>query len=382
MTESGASAGSSTAQLRWIRGDMHNHCERHELVEAHLSGISERLDFVALTNHGQKPIFFEQHEMVAAARQFAEIPVLFGVEWNAAEGRHANVVFPPGSSEADSAYAFSRAHDRRVEGSHPDIDAAIARLNGLTSAERPVLFFNHPCPGDWSPPVLDRYLAADSHNVVSGMEIVHGHQAQAVVESFDLATYPGSAVGGLVDHVYATGRQFSVLANSDFHVHKHAKGEYDYPLGVFNHTLVGVRGDRGDEPAAIFEALRAGRTCASQGHWLRFGDFSIRGGSRGAAIGDKWQSDGGDALLRIRFEALETIRAVDVIGQLSAASPVSILHSFGGQPAGPCELELGIPAHASGYLRLQVVSDSIERPPPGPQLPKAFLTSAIFLESG
>ena len=135
------------------------------------------------------------------------------------------------------------------------------------------------------------------------MEIVHGHQAQAVVESFDLATYPGSAVGGLVDHVYATGRQFSVLANSDFHVHKHAKGEYDYPLGVFNHTLVGVRGDRGDEPAAIFEALRAGRTCASQGHWLRFGDFSIRGGSRGAAIGDKWQSDGGDALLRIRFRS-------------------------------------------------------------------------------
>ena len=70
-----------------------------------------------------------------------------------------------------------------------------------------------------------------------------------------------------------------------------------------------------------------------------------------------------------------------MIGRLSAASATSILHSFGGRPAGRCGLELEIPSGSSGYVRLQVISASDERPPPGPQLPKAFLTSAIFLAS-
>ena len=119
VTDSDTSANASSRApfpLRWIRGDLHNHCERHELVEAHFSSIADRLDFVALTNHGQKPVFFEQHEMVSQARQLTDIPVLFGLEWNAAEGRHANVIFPPGSCEAEHAYAFSRAQDRRVDG--------------------------------------------------------------------------------------------------------------------------------------------------------------------------------------------------------------------------------------------------------------------------
>ena len=377
-----ASSG-SPSPLQWIRGDLHNHCERHELVEAHFSGVADRLDFVALTNHAQKPVFFEQDEMVSRARQLTDIHVLFGLEWNAAEGRHANVIFPPGSREAEHAYAFSRAHDRRVDGSHPDIEAAIARLDSLSVTGRPVLFFNHPIPGDWSAPVLDRYLDAGSNQMVCGIEAVHGHQAQAVVETFDLKTYPGCAVGGLADHVYATGRPFSVLANSDFHIHKQEKGEYDYPLGIFNHTLVGISSDGEADASAIFQALRAGRTCASQGHWLRFADFSIRRERGGvvAVMGDTWRSNAGGAVLRIEFEALEETRSIDVIGRLSAASATSVLHSFGGRPAGPCELELEIPSGSSGYVRLQVISDSDERPPPGPQLPKAFLTSAIFLAS-
>ena len=56
------------SSLTWLRGDMHNHCEDHDLVAAHLEGANEQLDFVALTNHAQKPIFFEQHRMVEKAR--------------------------------------------------------------------------------------------------------------------------------------------------------------------------------------------------------------------------------------------------------------------------------------------------------------------------
>ncbi len=45
--------------LRWLRGDMHNHCEDHALVAERLEGVYNTLDFIALTNHAQKPVFFE-----------------------------------------------------------------------------------------------------------------------------------------------------------------------------------------------------------------------------------------------------------------------------------------------------------------------------------
>ena len=63
-----ADTRSSPATLEWLRGDLHNHCEKHELVPEYLDGVAARLDFVALTNHAQKPIFFEQHRMIEQAR--------------------------------------------------------------------------------------------------------------------------------------------------------------------------------------------------------------------------------------------------------------------------------------------------------------------------
>ena len=85
----------------WLRGDMHNHCEDHDLVLAHLEGAGEHLDFIALTNHAQKPIFFEQHHMVERIRAaLPGLPVFFGLEWNAPAGTHAGVIFPPGAREA------------------------------------------------------------------------------------------------------------------------------------------------------------------------------------------------------------------------------------------------------------------------------------------
>ena len=53
--------------LRWVRGDMHNHCEDHALVAEHLAGAGDALDFIVLTNHAQKPVFFEQHRMIEQA---------------------------------------------------------------------------------------------------------------------------------------------------------------------------------------------------------------------------------------------------------------------------------------------------------------------------
>ena len=102
------------SSLTWLRGDMHNHCEDHDLVAAHLEGANEQLDFVALTNHAQKPIFFEQHRMVEKARQaLPGFPIFFGLEWNAPAGVHAGLVFPPGEREAVARKPCQRGHHLR-----------------------------------------------------------------------------------------------------------------------------------------------------------------------------------------------------------------------------------------------------------------------------
>ena len=368
--------------MEWLRGDMHNHCERFDLLDEHFGGVDKRLDFLAFTNHAQKPIFFHQHEMIARGRELLPgIPVFFGMEWNAPEGRHAGVVFPPSSDEADHAYSFSRAHDRHVDGSNPDVDASMERLSGKSEEERPVLFFNHPAPDDWSAPVIQRYLGADGGGVACGIEAVHGHQALAkTLERWDLATYPGCAPGGLADSVYERGRPFSLLANSDFHVHKQER-DYDFPMGIFNHSLVGVPvGDR--SPQAILAALRAGRTCASQGFWMKLDELSVGAGSEAkVGIGGTWQGTGAGAVLRIRLDSDEEVGSVTLIGRLATGDSSSVLVSFGPQPAGPLQLEFAVPPGACGHLRLRVVSASVERPAPSPPGPKGFFTSAILLEN-
>ena len=95
----------TSAPLTWLRGDLHNHCEDHDLIEAHLEGAaSEKLDFIALTNHAQKPVFFEQHRMIDKARStLPGLLVFFGLEWNAPGGIHAGLIFPPGKREAENA---------------------------------------------------------------------------------------------------------------------------------------------------------------------------------------------------------------------------------------------------------------------------------------
>jgi len=319
--------------------------------------------------------------MIERGRQrYPDFPLFFGLEWNAAGGRHANVVFPHSSEEAAHAYALSRAHDRHVEGSDPDITRALQQLSQIDPA--PVLFFNHPEPGDWSTQVLDQYLdPRHSVRIAIGLEAVHGHQAQPRGVRFDHDQYPGCAVGGLADHVYEKGLPLALLANSDFHVHKQAK-EYDYPLGVFNHTRVGVAAAGSPDSNDILDAIRAGRTCACQGHWLDLIDFSISAsGSPGSAlIGDTW-SCGAASRLTISLQATEALQSVDLIGRLSVEDTTSVVRQFGPQPVGPTNLIFEVPPAASGHLRLRVISRSHERPAPGQTAAKAFFTSAILLNS-
>ncbi len=378
MTPDTNPSPTTTGALTWLRGDMHNHCEQSDLIEEHLAGGVERLDFAALSNHAQKPVFFTQHEMIARGRErYPDFPLFFGMEWNAAEGRHANILFPLSADESAHAYALSRAHDRHVEGSHPDIGEALKQLSQID--QPPILFFNHPEPGDWPTEVLDQYLGYPAPvRIAVGLEAVHGHQALPRGVRLDHDHYPGCAVGGLADHVYEKGMPLALLAHSDFHVHKQAK-EYDYPLGVFNHTRVGVPGNS-FEADDILSAIRAGRTCACQGHWLDLVDFSISasGDRPPALIGDHWSShDSAD--LMISLNASEALQSVDLIGRLSSDVATSIIKQFGPQQAGITNQTLAIPPGARGHVRLRVISQSHDRPAPGQTAPKAFFTSAILL---
>ena len=362
--------------LRWLRGDIHNHCEDHALVAEHLAGAGDALDFIALTNHAQKPVFFEQHRMIEQARRILPgFPIFFGLEWNAPMGGHAGLVFPIGEREAENAYAFAAAHDRLGATAPVGVEAALEHLSALPAEERPILFFNHPAAGQWSAESINRYLAADPEGLVVGIEALHGHQAHAKVAAMDPCAYPGGAVGGLVDQVYACQRPFSLLLNSDFHVHKQLQ-QPDYPLGVFNHVRVGVEAGLQFTTEAIFAGLRRGRTCASQGHWLDLGDFSIDN----HFIGDTWT--GGAGVLHVAFEATEAIEKVDLIGQWQPNVAPAVLECLESRPAGSCEWTLEVPPDAQGFVRLRIIAESRVRPAPGPPAPKHFFTSAILLDAG
>ena len=362
--------------LRWLRGDMHNHCEDHALVAEHLEGAADTLDFIALTNHAQKPVFFEQHRMIEQVRRILPgFPFFFGLEWNAPLGGHAGLVFPIGEREAENAYAFAAAYDRLGASNPVSVEAALEHLSALSAAERPVLFFNHPAAGQWSAESINRYLAAASAGCVVGIEVLHGHQAYAKVAAMDPCAYPGGAIGGLADQVYACQRPFSLLLHSDFHIHKQLH-QPDYPLGVFNHTWVGVEEGHQLTPEAIFDSLRRGRTCASQGHWLDLVDFSVDN----HVIGDTWM--GGAGVLRVVFEATEAVEKAELIGRWQPNAAPAVLEGLGSRPAGSCEWTLEIPPDAEGFVRLRIIAESRVRPAPGPPAPKCFFTSAIILDAG
>lgn len=363
----------SSSALHWLRGDLHTHCEDPALAAAYLEGVAGRLDFVALTNHAQKPALKEQAEVVGRMRALRPGLLLFsGLEWNTPGGGHACLIFPPSPREHEYAQTFAQAYDR-LAGNQPAIPEALAFLTALPLAERPLLFFNHPAPGQWSAAELDRYLAADQGELIAGIEGVHGHQTRDLVLALDPLNYPGAAPGGLADHLYARGRSFALLANSDFHIHKqHLRP--DYAPGVFNHTRAGVAPGQRDS-AAIFAALRRGRTCAAQGHWLDLGDFCVDQ----ARLGDTWTGPG-QGRGTLVLEAGEGLEALDLIGQFSRTQPPAVLHSFGAQPAGGLDLSFPVPAHARGFVRLRAVAARRERPWPSQRALRLFLSSAILLE--
>ena len=141
--------------------------------------------------------------------------------------------------------------------------------------------------------------------------------------------------------MYACQRPFSLLLNSDFHVHKQLQ-QPDYPLGVFNHVRVGVEAGHQAISEALFASLRRGRTCASQGHWLDLGDFSVDN----HFIGDTWT--GGPGVLHVAFEATEAVERAELIGLWQPNAAPAVLECLGPRPAWEFRMDAGNPARCPG----------------------------------
>lgn len=378
----------TSAPVQWLCGDLHTHCEDAALVSRHLARAGRELDFIALTNHPHKPGFLAQEETLARAREAAPgLTVFFGLEWNA-PGGHTCVLFPPSPDETTLAYDFARSWDLRLRAEGPTLAGAMAWLNALPPAQRPVVFFNHPTPGYWSPETVDAFRRLDTGGMVCGIEAVLGHQGRTKAAAWNPDTFAGCAAGGLADHLYGGSGALSLLANSDFHVHRQDR-EFDFPPGLFKHTRVtnhspvaATRGEAaaggGERANLILAALRTGCTCAAQGHWLELTEFSIGAGAQWAHLGDRWPA-AGDAALCIAFESDEELARVEVIGRLGAGPDAAALVDFGPQPAGAARFEWPVPAGSAGHLRLRVISADRRRPEPRPEGVKVFLTSAIHL---
>lgn len=378
-------------QLTWLTGDMHCHCERHGLLDALVEGAAARLDFLALTNHPHKPIFAEQAGQIARARSLApELPIFFGCEWNGIGGRHTNVIFPPSTREAEHAQAFLRAHDYVITGREPDLAAAFAQLRALPTAEQPVVFINHPSEGVGFTAAHLEALCAAAGDLFIGMEGLHGHQAWAHVLEANPADYPASRIGGLCDELAQRhpARPMALLAHSDFHIHKQEKTP-DYPPGVFNHSCVGLLPGtpvttRDQRTAAIFAALRAGRTCAVQGRWFDLHEMAIGNATLGGCADTQHASH-----LVLRASAQEPVGSLEIIGCLARNQPARLLQAWRNLPAGSVEIDWPVPAGAQGFLRIRVTAEQNTRPaipgtagPPPPDAPRLFLSAPLFLSAG
>jgi hypothetical protein len=358
-------------QWEWLRADLHTHCEDASQIDRYVGAIDDRLDVVALTNHAQKPVFAEQRDMLELLRQRFGGLMLCGIEWNAPGGGHACVLFPPCAGESDHAEELARRFDRRVHGASADIEAALAFLGDLPADERPLVFFNHPAPGQWTASVIAEY-GRHGGALIAGLEALHGHQGYESGAHWDPESYPGSAVSGLADRVLTGGQRLALVAHSDYHVHKQDR-LFDYGPGVFNHTLLAVpAGDR--SAAAVFDAFRGGRTCAAQGHWLRLHDLRVEGPAGVVGLGETCR--GGRALFE--FEITETVRRVDWIACCGDGG-VGVVSSRHDLPPGRHRLEWEVPAGARGFVRVRALAASQQRPAPGPTGPKAFLSSPIYL---
>ncbi len=283
--------------LRFFAGDHHIHTRysgdaQYDVAQQAAKSREFGLDWIVITDHGgvahQKfSVDLITPKIEESRRQFRDLLIYQGLEWNIPGAEHATVFLPPGANTVDILKAFEIAYDGGILASQGRIARATSgdgepfALEGLRYLDQQVLsgrteialmFANHPARRGVDSPHEIRGWRDAAPRVAVGMEGAPGHQAAGIPTAlggpgggrgfYEAApgpdSFPGYAptatenpyrtyggfdwmtakVGGLWDSLLAEGLPWFVTATSDSH---QVLGDTFQP-GTQNYNATGDRG--------------------------------------------------------------------------------------------------------------------------------------------
>jgi hypothetical protein len=297
-------------QGEWLKIDTHVHSvlsDGSRTVEALVDAAAKNgCDAIAITDHADRDRRGASEEYFAELRirrrQFPDMIILAGVEWNIPPhggDEHVTVLVEPTLNEAAILAEFKDRFDDLDREPHV-AELAVEALQWLKDAcaksqTMAVVIYNHPCR---KRPALEpfrrEFLALRAATpLLVGFEGGVGHQAGNPVGAYDGPLQledrwdPAAAVvGGVWDQMLQQGVDvWAALATSDFHHDRRSGGVYDYLPGKFSETWI-LAPDR--SPRGILRALVAGSFFGEHGQFVRRVDLTLSadGLSRPAHAGE------------------------------------------------------------------------------------------------
>ncbi len=343
---------------QWLAGDHHIHTQYspdglYRVVDQVQHGEAYGLDWMVITDHGSA-----QHAKIgvervnpdirAARRNFPDMLVFQGLEWNIPAAEHGTVFVHPGAQEVALLKQFENAYDGSVRGASDNTPAnELLARQGLTFLQDAVaarrvrdalMLANHPARQGVDSPHEIRGWRDTAPRIAVGMEGAPGHQAAGIpspigpgsgrgyydntpnparafagypLESY--RTYGGfdwmtSTVGGLWDSLLSEGKPWWISANSDSHsvyldTSVRGPGSDFANNGYYNAPVYGGTpntgtgdfwpgyysrthvGAVGPSYAAVMDGIRAGRMWVDHGGLLEGLDVRLRAGRQEVPLG-------------------------------------------------------------------------------------------------
>ena len=364
----------------WLAGDHHIHTQYspdglYRVVDQVQHASAYGLDWMVVTDHGgavhaRIGVELVNPDIRAARRDFPDMLVFQGLEWNIPAAEHGTVFVHPGRDEVAFLKQFENAYDGSVRGASDNTPqneqlalAGLAFLRDGVAARRvrdALMLANHPARQGVDSPHEIRAWRDTAPRIAVGMEGAPGHQAAGIPAPagpgagrgyYDntpnparaFAGYPPesyrtfggfdwmtSTVGGLWDSLLAEGRPWWISANSDSHRNYldttdrgpgsdfAVAGRYEDP--VYRGTPDTEAGDfwpgyysrthvgaTGPSYAAVMEGIRAGRMWVDHGGLLDGLDVRLRAGGQEVPLGGVLTARRGTPVrLVIRIEPART----------------------------------------------------------------------------
>ncbi len=385
----GAAPASATAPARrrvprggyqWLAGDHHIHTQYspdglYRVVDQVQHADAFGLDWLVITDHGSATharigVELVNPDIRAARRDFPDVLVYQGLEWNIPAAEHGTVFVHPGRDEVSFLKEFENAYDGSVRSANDNTAAnEQLALDGLTFLQDGVaarrvrdalMLANHPARQGVDSPHEIRGWRDTAPRIAVGMEGAPGHQAAGIPKPagpgsgrgyYDntpnparaFAGYPPESyrtfggfdwmtatVGGLWDSLLAEGRPWWITANSDSHRNYldttdrgpdsnfTANGRYNDP--VYRGTPDTQAGDfwpgyysrthvgsLDASYAGVMDGIRAGRMWVDHGGLLDGLDVRLRAGGQEVPLGGVLTARRGSPVrLVIRIEPART----------------------------------------------------------------------------